>query len=400
MRFFFADCVLDIARHAFAREGNAVPIEPQVFDLLHLLAERAGQLVTKDDLVDAVWEGRIVSDVTIGSRISAARKAVGDNGTDQRIIRTIPRRGFSLVAHVSSDVDETRPSYMAAKQTIRFATSKDGTQIAYANSGNGPPLLRAGHFLTHLKRDWEGSVYQPMIATLSAAHTLVRYDQRGTGLSQADVNDLSLEAYADDMLAVADAAGLDRFPIFATSQGVPVSIHFAATHPERVSSLVLFGGFAQGRMIRDDDFSRDDAEALMTLINKGWGKPDSPFMSAFVSLFCPDASREERASIAESQLASATPDMAARIRRTIDQFDVTDRLGKVQAPTFVLHASGDAIHPLSQGRLLAGGIRGSEFQMIESNNHIILQSSPAWDEIVKATLEFIARDPCADSPSS
>ena len=103
MRFFFADCVLDVASHSFSRDGSAVPIEPQVFDLLHLLAQRAGQLVTKDDLVDTVWEGRIVSDVTIGSRISAARKAVGDNGTDQKVIRTIPRRGFSLVAPVSSD---------------------------------------------------------------------------------------------------------------------------------------------------------------------------------------------------------------------------------------------------------------------------------------------------------
>ena len=283
------------------------------------------------------------------------------------------------MAQVSSNVAETQVSDATTKQTIRFATSKDGTQVAYAKSGKGPPLLRAGHFLTHLKKDWEGSVYQPMIATLSDAHTLIRYDQRGTGLSQADVDDLSLEAYAKDMLAVADAAGLDRFPIFATSQGVPVSIHFATTYPERVSRLVLFGGFAQGRLVREDDLSRDDAEVLMTLISKGWGKPDGPFMSAFVSLFCPDASREERASIAESQLASATPEMAARIRRTIDQFDVTNRLGNVQAPTLILHSSGDAIHPLSQGRLLAGGIRGSEFQMVESNNHIILKSSPAWD---------------------
>lgn len=399
MRFFFAGCVLDIASHSFSREGSEVPVEPQVFDLLHVLAQRAGQLVTKDDLVDTVWQGRIVSDVTIGSRISAARKAVGDNGTDQTIIRTIPRRGFSLVAQVSSNVAETQVSDATTKQTIRFATSKDGTQVAYAKSGKGPPLLRAGHFLTHLKKDWEGSVYQPMIATLSDAHTLIRYDQRGTGLSQADVDDLSLEAYANDMLAVADSAGLDRFPIFATSQGVPVSIHFAATYPERVSRLVLFGGFAQGRLVREDDLSRDDAEVLMTLISKGWGKHDSPFMSAFVSLFCPDASREERASIAESQLASATPEMATRIRKTIDQFDVTDRLGDVQAPTLILHSSGDAIHPLSQGRLLAGGIRGSEFQMVESNNHIILKSSPAWDEIVKATLEFIARGSGANSPS-
>lgn len=391
MRFFFADCVLDIACHSFSRGGNTLLIEPQVFDLLHLLVRRAGQLVTKDDLVDTVWEGRIVSDATIGARINAARKAVGDNGKDQKVIRTIPRRGLSLVAQVSTDVVETRISDMTAKQVVRFATSQDGTQIAYATSGKGPPLLRAGHFLTHLRRDWEGSVYQPTIAALSAAHALVRYDQRGTGLSQTDVDDLSLEAYANDMLAVADAAGLERFPIFATSQGVPVSVYFAATYPKRVSRLVFFGGFAQGRMVRDEVSSRDDAEALMTLINKGWGKPDSAFMSAFVSLFCPEASREERASIAESQIASATPEMAARIRRTIDQFDVSDILRDVHAPTLILHASGDAIHPLSQGRLLAAGIEGSEFQMVESNNHLLLKSSPAWDEMILATLEFIAR---------
>lgn len=392
MRFSFASCVLDITGHVFLRGGKRVPVEPQVFDLLHLLAKRAGQLVTKDDLVDEVWNGRIVSEATIGARINSARKAVGDNGKSQNVIRTIPRRGFSMVAEVTCAANDPCYPKATTDQTIHCTTSFDGTQIAYAKSGHGPPLLRAGHFLTHLKRDWEGSVYQPTIAALSEKHALVRYDQRGTGLSQLEIESLSLESYANDMLAVADAAGLERFPIFATSQGVPVSILFAATHPERVSRLVLFGGFAQGRTIRNDAGSRSDADALMTLINMGWGKPDSAFMSAFVALFCPDASREERTRIAESQLASATPEMAERIRKTIDRFDVTNRLADVKAPTLILHANGDAIHPLSQGRMLAAGIPGSEFKMVESNNHIILKSTPVWEEIVTSALSFLSYD--------
>lgn len=392
MRYRFSDCVLDTVSHSFTRDGETIPLEPQVFDLLHLLAERAGELVTKDALIEAVWNGRIVSEATISSRINAARSAVGDTGKDQRIIRTIPRRGFELMVDASQEPVSADAANGLVTQTVRYTSSVDDTQIAYAISGTGPPLMRAGHFLTHLEKDARNSVFRSSIEMFSAHHKLIRYDQRGTGLSQTDVEELSIEAYANDLLAVADAVGLDRFPIFATSQGVPIAIHFAATHPSRVSRLVLCGGFAQGRMVRDDNYSREEAEVLMTLVRMGWGKPDSAFMSAFISMFCPDASRAERASLVESQLASATAEMAARVRMTIDKFNVVDLLGQVQAPTLVIHASGDALHPVSQGRLLASKIPAAEFRLVESNNHIFLKSTPAWDEIMSAALEFLGRD--------
>lgn len=401
MRYFFADCVLDTRSHSFSRDGETLPLEPQVFDLLQLLAARPGELVTRDDLVEAVWNGRIVSEATISSRINAARAAVGDTGKDQRVIRTIPRRGFELVVEVGTaapdpvagtaapDPGARRPEM---SQTVRYVASSDGTQIAYAISGAGPPLMGGGHFLTHLERDWHDSVFSPFIHAMSERHTLVRYDQRGTGLSQTEVEDLSIEAYTADLLAVADAAGLDRFPIFAASQGVPIAIRFAATHPERVSRLVLYGGFALGRMKRDDSYSIEQAEALLTMIRMGWGKPGSAYMSAFASFFCPDATPAERESLVKTQLASATPEMAARIRQAIDLFDVTGQLKQVRAPTLVFHASGDAVHPVSQGRLLAATIPGAEFRLLDSNNHIYLQSSPTWQQIVSGTLDFIARD--------
>ena len=392
MKRRFADCEIDPESHEFRCAGELIKLEPQVFDLIAMLADNPGRLVSRDELVETIWNGRTVSDSTIDARIAAARRAVGDDGARQEVIETIPRRGIRLVAEAALGKPEQIATDGPDNQTVRYTSSFDGTQIAYELSGNGPPLMRAGHFLTHLEKDWQSSVFRATITAFGANHTLVRYDQRGTGLSQADVDELSIEAYASDMLAVADAAGLDRFPIFAASQGAPISIYFAATYPERVSRLILCGGFAQGRMVRDDNYSQDEAEALMTLVRMGWGKPDSAFMSAFISIFCPDASREERASLVESQLASATPEMAVRLRTTIDRFDVTESLAKVQVPTLVIHASGDALHPLSQGRLLATSIPGAEFKLVESNNHIFLKSTPAWDEIMSATFEFLGRE--------
>ena len=281
MKRRFADCEIDPESHEFRCAGELIKLEPQVFDLIAMLADNPGRLVSRDELVETIWNGRTVSDSTIDARIAAARRAVGDDGARQEVIETIPRRGIRLVAEAALGKPEQIATDGPDNQTVRYTSSFDGTQIAYALSGNGPPLMRAGHFLTHLEKDWQSSVFRATITAFGANHTLVRYDQRGTGLSQADVDELSIEAYASDMLAVADAAGLDRFPIFAASQGAPISIYFAATYPERVSRLILCGGFAQGRMVRDDNYSQDEAEALMTLVRMGWGKPDSAFMSAF-----------------------------------------------------------------------------------------------------------------------
>ncbi len=392
MRYTFAGCVLDTDSHVLEREGTQIPVEPQVFDLIRLLVENAGKLVTKDQMVDAVWGGRIISDATISARINAARTAVGDTGKAQAVIRTIQRRGLELVVPVQTADKQAAAKGTDHRQTIRFTNSADGTSLAYAISGAGPRIMRAGHFLTHLEKDWSSPVWGPYLDALSAGHTLVRYDQRGTGLSDPALTDTSVEAYAADLLAVADAAGLERFPLIASSQGVPISIYFAARYPDRVSRLVLFGGFAQGRAKRDHTYAAEEASALLTMVRAGWGNPKSPFMVAFTSVFCPGASKEELDNLVEIQLASTSPDNAARIRLAIDDFDVTQYLGEVRAPTLVIHASNDALHPVSQGRLIASRIPGAEFLQVESNNHIYLPSDPAWREILEAQLEFIDRD--------
>ncbi|MEP1659755.1 MAG: alpha/beta fold hydrolase [Anderseniella sp.] len=366
-------------------------VEPQVFDVLRLFVENAGTLVTSEQLITSVWNGRNISDAAISSRINAARTAVGDSGSAQRVIKTIPRRGFKLVASVRVPGETLTNQHGNQKQTVRYARSLDGTNIAYAITGQGRKILRTGHFLTHLEQDWTNAVWRPYLDRLGVGYSVVRYDQRGTGLSTGNPDDLSIEAQANDLLAVADAASMKQFPLVATSQGVPVAIHFAAHYPERVSRMVLYGGFAQGRMKRDDGYSADEAKALLTMVRAGWGNPRSAFMVAFNSLFCPTATQEELNSLARIQLASATPEMAARVRTAIDTIDIMKVISKVRVPTLVIHARHETLNPISQGRLLASRIPNAEFMEVDSPNHIILPSHPTFDEILSAKLAFIAR---------
>ena len=380
MIYRFGRCELDIASHALRVEGEERRVEPQVFDLLHLLVTRPGELVSRDALIEAVWGGRIVSDATIDARINAARRAVGDDGGRQAVIRTVPRRGIRLVAPV------TRAAGAAPNpvdQRVRFTRSADGTLLAYATTGSGPPLLRAGHWLTHLELDWLSPVWRPFLDALGADFAVTRWDQRGTGLSERAASRLDLEAMTDDLEAVADGAGLDRFPVYAASQGVPVAISFAARRPERVSRLVLYGGYALGRALRSES-DRAEADAFATLIEAGWGRPGSAFVSAFATLFMPEARREQIDSFVAMQIASAGAEAAARLRRAIDAFDVRHLLDRVSAPVLVIHARNDAVQPLDQARQLAAGIPGAELLVLEGNNHAPLPQDPASAQLVAA----------------
>lgn len=394
MRYTFCTCILDTEQHLLFRDGKQVSTEPQVFDLLHLLVRNAGMLVSRDEIIDDVWGGRIVSESSISARINAARKAVGDNGKTQAIIKTVTRRGLQFVASVSTDGGTTaaHSRVLSELQRVRFAKSSDGTHIAYATSGSGPKIMRAGHFLTHLEMDWKSQIWRPYLDALGHDHTLVRYDQRGTGLSDSAVNNLGLEYQVADLEAVADAAGLERFPLIALSQGVPVAIQYAAQNPERVSCLVLYGGYSEGRALRDGGQSSEAADAMMTLMQEGWGKPKSAFMGAFTSLFCPGASQEQLADLVETQLASTSPENAALIRMAIDRFSVLDQLEKVTVPTLVIHSRNDSVHPLSEGQKLASNISNTDFVVLESNNHILLPDEPAWQEFIHETLAIIMRE--------
>ena len=402
MIYRFGEFSLDPPAFELRRGGELIPVEPQVFAVLACLIENRDHVVSRDDLFETVWNGRIVSDATLSSRISAARNAIGDTGESQHAIRTIRSRGFRFIARVEvlDDPDDhgsdsitgpggTGESPVASSQKVRFCKSRDGTRIAYATIGTGPALVRAGHWLTHLEYDWHSPVWRPLLDELGKTFRVTRHDQRGNGLSDWSIRDTVLDSFVDDLEAVVEAAGLDRFALYGTSQGTPIGIAYAVRHPDRVSHLVLHGGYVKGRALRSSVAEREQGEALLALIRHGWGKEGSPFIKAFTSMYIPDGTREQTESLVDLQRRTTSPENAVVLRAAVDRFDVTELLEKVAAPTLVIHAANDGVHPLDEGRTLAAGIKNAEFVLLESANHAILPQEPAWARLFDAIRGFV-----------
>ena len=266
------------------------------------------------------------------------------------------------------------------RQEVRFCAAPDGARIAYAVHGSGPPLVRTATWLTHLDFDWESPVWRHWLVGLGEQHTVLRYDERGCGLSDRDVEDLSLEARVGDLEAVVEAAGVERFALLGMSQSGPVAVAYAARHPERVSHLVLFATYARGRLMRDPSPSaREQAQLMISLIRMGWGQGEPAFRRLFTTLFIPDASAEQMEWFDELQRVTTEPETAVRIRHARNHDDVTRAAARVASRTLVLHARDDALAPFSEGRLLATLIPGARFVALESRNHILLADDPAWE---------------------
>lgn len=393
MLYQFGDCELDLEAHALRRADEVVRIEPQVFDLIKCLVQAHGKLVSYDDLIAQVWDGRIVSDATMAARISMARKAIGDDGKRQELIRTIARRGVQLAVPVTEITEgiETGPAIGTHRQnrnqTIRYTTSRDGTGIAWAECGEGPALLRGGHWLGHLEHDWSSPVWRPLLDRLSDGRRLVRYDPRGTGLSDRRMNGATVEELADDMEAVADAAALETFPVYATSQSVPVALALAARRPERVSKLILLNGLVQGSTARGEI---ERTETMVGMIRAGWGVQGSAFMRALATVFMPDASSIELESLVQMQSISATADVAAELRQIIGAIDVLDCLERVECPTLIIHFSGDQVQSPEQSKIMARMLKNAEFHLFASQNHILVPSDPVWAICLDEIDRFLA----------
>jgi pimeloyl-ACP methyl ester carboxylesterase/DNA-binding CsgD family transcriptional regulator len=262
---------------------------------------------------------------------------------------------------------------------VRFCAARDGTRLAYAVHGRGPALVRTATWLTHLEYDWESPVWKHWLTALGETHTVLRYDERGCGLSDRDVQDVSLETRVGDLEAVIDAAGFDDFALLGMSQGGPVAIGYAARHPERVSKLVLFATYARGRLKRDPSPSaREQADLLLSLIRMGWGGDDPAFRRLYTTLFMPDATPEEMDWFDELQRVTTDPETAVRIRHARNEDEVTGLATQVATPTLVIHARDDALAPFAEGRLLATLIPGARFVPLDSRNHILLARDPAW----------------------
>jgi pimeloyl-ACP methyl ester carboxylesterase/DNA-binding transcriptional LysR family regulator/AraC-like DNA-binding protein len=275
------------------------------------------------------------------------------------------------------------------EQEVRYCTARDGTRLAWSAVGSGPPLVKTANWLNHIKFDWESPLWRHWLRQLTSGHTLVRYDERGNGLSDWDTPELSFDAFVDDLETVVDAAGLDQFDLLGISQGAAVAIAYTLRKPGRVRKLIIYGGYARGwaKRLAGDELQR--REAMVTLSETGWGADNPAYRQLFTNLYVPDATPEQIAWFNDLQRISASPANAVRLQRVLSQIDVAGLLSRVTVPTLIAHARDDQVVPFSQGEELAAGIAGAIFVPLEGRNHILLQTEPAWRTFTHALERFL-----------
>ena len=390
MEYQFADCVLNTERHDLTRAGVPQKVEPQVFDILLLLLNNPGRLVSRDEMVDAVWDGRIVSESAISARIAAARKAVGDDGKAQAIIRTVARRGLMFVAEVRQTAQhppDPEPVASTSVQRIKYTRDMEGNKLAYSILGTGLDVMRfPPPYTNDLEHEWRFKHHRVLIETLSRQFRYLRYDQVGSGQSERLERYMSIANLADDALCVADAAGASTFAGFALSGGVLGAVSFAARYPERLSRLVIVGGYVDGRVARGESGPND---SLKTMIAEGWGKPDSPFATAFLTTYFPEGPLEDVRALANMMQSACTPDTMLNYRDLSNTASIADLLPDVRCPTLIIHGRHDAVHPLSEAQKLAAGIPGAELVVLETANHVPLPGNDVWDVYSDTLIAFL-----------
>ena len=269
---------------------------------------------------------------------------------------------------------------VSLQQRVKFCKSSDGVNLAWASTGQDTPVLKAPNWLNHIEYEWTSPVWGDFLSEMSKLCRLVRFDQRGNGLSDWDVDDISEDRMIDDMLAVADAAGLERFGLLGISQGSAFSVRFAARFPERVKFLILLGGYVRGRMMRGDVEAEQFYYASRAMVSAGWGSPNPVYRHFFTSSYMPDATPEEGASFDEMQRISASPETALRIMEMNAYTDARVDARSLKVPTLVLHAKGDMAAPISEGRETAREIPTAEFVELPGANHCMIRGHSGFDE--------------------
>jgi len=273
------------------------------------------------------------------------------------------------------------------EQQIRFCAAHDGVRLAYASHGSGPPIVKAPNWLTHLEFDWRSPLWRPWLQALGETNQVIRYDERGSGLSDWKVDDFSLDAWVADLEAVVDAADVERFALLGLSQGAQIAIAYAVRHPERVSHLVLCGGYLGGAELTAA--GREEGEALDSLIKIGWGQANPVFRHVFTTLLVPGATPEVMDWVDELQRVSTSPENALRFSKAFQGINVTQLAPRVQAPTIVFHAREDQMIRFAEGRRLAAAVPNARFVPLEGRNHVFLTEEPAWQIFLVELREFL-----------
>jgi pimeloyl-ACP methyl ester carboxylesterase len=392
-KYVFGPYLLDVEERRLVRENQEIRLRGKLFDTLRVLVENAGRLVRKDELMQAVWPDSIVEENNLDHCVSQLRKQL----RPAKFIETVPRHGYRFVGEVKSSTAgptlvKLKPALEQAdapEQEIRFFTASDGVRIAYAIGGRGPALVRTIDWLNHLDFEWKSPFLRHWLSEIMRHNTLVRYDQRGSGLSDWNVDDFSFERTVKDFEELIEAAGLEKLAIFGGCQGAAVGTAYAARHPERVTKLILNGAFANGWQPPGDS-GGEQFDALLTLMRLWWGRDNPAFRQLWTTLFWPDADSVETDWLNELQRISTSPGNAVRMLSEFPKIKIVDLLPKICCPTLVLHSRDDATVSVQEGRLIAARIRGARFVELPSRSHKVGPGDPAWDLFVEEFSGFMS----------
>ncbi|MEH2502332.1 pimeloyl-ACP methyl ester carboxylesterase/DNA-binding winged helix-turn-helix (wHTH) protein [Bradyrhizobium sp. AZCC 1578] len=384
----FSGYALDLQRCAVMRGGRELQLRPKSFDVLRYLAVHAGRLISKEELIRATWPNVFVSDGCLVQCIRDIREALSDDAHE--IVKTVPRRGYLFAAELSDqELDKRPPAIGSPSQDLTFCRTQDGVNIAVACVGQGMPLVCIPTWATHVEYDWQSPIRGPLCRFLADRVRLVRYDGRGFGLSDRDITDISFTTFERDLDAVVDALHLHRYAILGISQGAATAIAHAARYPERVSKLILHGGFALGRNKRSSAREAEIARAWIAIMRQGWGDDNSALLRIFSSVFLPGASVEQIKWYANLLRLSTSIENAIMNRYAVDDIDILDLLPKVSAPTVVLHCRHDNAAPFDEGRRIATSIPNAKFVILDSENHVPIPGEPAWSKFIGEVETFL-----------
>lgn len=435
----FGEYELDLERRELRRDGRPLDLQPTPLRLLLYLAEHRDRTVPKGELLDAIWPEVVVSDASLATALAHVREAVEDDGLVQRVIRTHKGAGYRFVADVSlRSVERPAPEPRRTRRTrlvvalgallvatglgianhlairtwlaltlprvfsrppeqqIGFATTSDGVHIAYATTGQGPPLVLVLGWLTHLTEGIGSPLYDAAGAVrwYSRDHLLVRYDGRGFGLSDRDVRDFGLAARVRDLEAVVDALGLERFALYAYSAGGPTALGYADRHPERVRRLVLAATFQGGESMsgRAGEEFRRIRRDLRELARTSW---DSPYArAAYAEFYLPEASEVERRVVMHFMRVSADGAAVVGFSEATEGIDVSEQARRIRIPTLVVAGSEDRQIALEFSRAVAATVPGARFEILEGADHI--GASTGDPRLMRMISAFLAED----SPTS
>jgi pimeloyl-ACP methyl ester carboxylesterase/AraC-like DNA-binding protein len=299
------------------------------------------------------------------------------------------RREFGTPPATWRRLHGQRGAQALAQSEIAYCRTPDGPMLAWSQAGDGFPLVKAANWLNHLVLDWESPVWMPLMRELTRGNRLIRYDERGTGLSDWNIRDISFARFVDDLEAVVDAAGLDRFDLFGISQGAAVAVAYCHRHPGRVRRLVMHGGYATGWQVRSSAEERRTREAMITLTRTGWGAEHGAFREMFTRQFIPGATREQTEWFNELQRTTTSPENAARIQEALGPVDVRPFLASVNVPTLIFHARRDQMIPYEAGVMLARGIRGARFVKLDSDRHVPMDDDCSWPVFCRELRAFL-----------